>query len=200
MRVIEDVEALTALYGAPSANARNKVRDRLTPLYRDWIASARFAILTTVGPEGTDASPRGDDGPVVEIADDRTLLLPDWRGNNRLDSLRNIVRDGRVSLMFLVAGSENVVRLNGRAVLTDDAAMLAPFEKNGKLPRSIILVTLDEVYVQCARALVRSRLWSGADQSAQLPSVGDLLAEGRDGFSAAEYDAEWPQRASASMW
>jgi uncharacterized protein len=104
----------------PSPTSLAKVARRLTPLYRRWIEAARFCVLSTVGPEGTDGSPRGDDGPVVRVVDDRTLWLPDWRGNNRIDSLRNIVRDGRVSLMFMVPGSNNVVRVNGRAVLTDD--------------------------------------------------------------------------------
>ncbi len=200
MRIIDDIAGLDALYGAASDTAKTKVRDRLTPLYRDWIAASRFAILSTVGPEGTDASPRGDDGPVVRIAGDRTLLLPDWRGNNRLDSLRNIVRDGRISLMFLIPGSTNVVRVNGRAVLTDDPAMLDDFAFQGKLPRSIVVVTLHEVYVQCARALIRSRLWTAGDESPALPSVGALLAEARDGFNGDAYDAEWPERAKVSMY
>ncbi|NBR54351.1 MAG: pyridoxamine 5'-phosphate oxidase family protein, partial [Rhodobacteraceae bacterium] len=115
MRVIDDIAELEALYGPPVAASLDKVRTGLTPAYRNWIEASRFMVISTVGPEGTDASPRGDDGPVARIVDDKTIWIPDWLGNNRIDTLRNIVRDGRASLMFLVRGSGNVVRVNGRA-------------------------------------------------------------------------------------
>ena len=121
---IEDIAALEALYGTPGEASLVKVTDRLTPEYRAWIEAAPFCALATLGPEGLDCSPRGDDGPVVQVVDARTLALPDRRGNNRLDSLRNIVEDGRVALMFMVPGANTVVRLNGRAWLTADAEML----------------------------------------------------------------------------
>ncbi|GGL57158.1 MSMEG_1061 family FMN-dependent PPOX-type flavoprotein [Wenxinia marina] len=200
MRTIDDIAALEALYGAPGEASLIKVAPRLTPLYRRWIAESRFCILTTVGPEGTDASPRGDDGPVVEMPDDGTILLPDWRGNNRMDSLRNIVRDGRVSLMFMVPGSANVVRVNGIAVLTDDAGVLGRFDRDGARPRTVTVVTVAEVYSQCARAILRAGLWSGEDRSAALPTVGELLAEAKTGFDGAAYDAEWSGRAARTMW
>ena len=120
MQTITSTNELEEIYGAPVPQSLTKVTSHLTPLYRDWIGAARFLVLSTIGPEGTDASPRGDDGPVVHMADSRTLWLPDWRGNNRIDSLRNIVRDPRVSLMFMVPGCNNVVRVNGTAVLTAD--------------------------------------------------------------------------------
>ena len=200
MSEITDTATLEALYGQPGEASIIKVVDRVTPLYRRWIEASRFCVLSTVGPEGTDASPRGDDGLVVRIADPRTLHLPDWRGNNRMDSLRNIVRDGRVSLMFLVAGSNNVVRVNGTAILTTDAAVLAPFARDEALPRSVVVVTVAEVYSQCARALIRADLWRGMDESRGLPSVGDLLAEAKAGFDGAAYDADWPGRAARTMW
>ncbi len=165
--------------------------------------AARFCVLTTIGPDGTDGSPRGDDGPVVLEHDPRTLLMPDWRGNNRIDSLRNIVRDGRVSLMFMVPGSANVVRVNGTARLTADPALSDRFRRPAKgeaLPRTVIVIAIAEVYSQCARALLRSRLWNGADESAGLPSVGDILAEMKAGFDGAAYDADWPTRAATTMW
>jgi predicted pyridoxine 5'-phosphate oxidase superfamily flavin-nucleotide-binding protein len=115
MQTIDDIAALEALYDAPSNRSLAKVTPVLTPAYRRWIEASRFCILSTVGPDGTDATPRGDDGPVVRIVDDRTLWLPDWRGNNRLDALRNIVADGRVSLMFMITGNTTVVRVNGTA-------------------------------------------------------------------------------------
>lgn len=122
MIYLDKTDALDALYGAPGEASIVKVMDRLTPCYRDWIAASRFCVLTTVGPEGTDGSPRGDDGPVVLELDEKHLALPDWRGNERIDSLRNIVRDGRVSLMFMVPGSNNVVRVNGTAPMSHTVA------------------------------------------------------------------------------
>ena len=173
----------------------------MTPLYRKWIMASRLCMLATVGPEGIDDSPRGDDGPVVLELDPGTLALPDWRGNNRIDSLRNIVRDGRVSLMFLVPGSNNVVRVNGTAIVTDDPDLLQRFDKAGKLPRTVIVIKINEIYSQCARALMRARTWTSGDESEGLPSVGDILAEqtaGEEGGRA--YDEAWAPRAAKTMW
>ncbi len=129
MQYLKSIQELETLYGTPGAPSLRKVARRMTPLYRKWIMASKLCMLTTVGPEGTDDSPRGDDGPVVLELDPGTLAMPDWRGNNRLDSLRNIVRDGRVSLMFLVPGSNNVVRVNGTAQVTADEDLRARFEK-----------------------------------------------------------------------
>ena len=129
MTPVRSIEELEALYDAAVPTSLSKVARKMTPLYRQWVEAAKFMVLSTVGPEGTDASPRGDDGPVVEIVDERTLLMPDWRGNNRLDSLRNIVRDERVSCMFMVPGVNNVVRINGTALVTADEDMRARFAK-----------------------------------------------------------------------
>ena len=201
MEFIEDIGALEALYGQPAAPSLRKVARRLTPLYRKWIMASRLCVLSTVGPEGTDGSPRGDEGPVVAELDPGTLALPDWRGNNRLDSLRNIVRDPRVSLMFLVPGSNTVVRVNGAARLTADAGLRARFDKNGKHPATVIVIEISEVYTQCARALMRARTWAGDDQSGELPSVGEILAEVSDGAEGgARYDQEWGARAAKTMW
>ncbi|WP_420005165.1 pyridoxamine 5'-phosphate oxidase family protein [Arenibacterium sp. LLYu02] len=201
MDFITTVEDLEAHYGTPGAPSLRKVARQMTPLYRKWIMASRLCMLTTVGPEGTDDSPRGDDGPVVLELDPGTLALPDWRGNNRIDSLRNIVRDGRVSLMFLVPGSNNVIRVNGTAQVTADAAMLARFDKEGKQPRTVIVIKIAEIYSQCARALMRARTWTSGDESADLPSMGDILAEqtaGEEGGRA--YDEEWAPRAAQTMW
>ena len=200
MSAISTIEALEALYGTPGEASLIKVADRLTPLYAEWIGRARFCILSTVGPEGTDASPRGDDGPVATMDGPTRLLLPDWRGNNRIDSLRNIVRDPRVSLMFMVPGSANVIRVNGRGAVSAEEGLLARFEREGARPRTVIVIEVGEVYSQCARAILRARLWAGADESAGLPSVGDLLAEAKRDFDGAAYDREWPERARGSMW
>lgn len=201
MTYLDSLESLHAIYGTPAQPSVIKVTPRLTPAYRRWIERSRFCVLTTVGPEGTDGSPRGDDGPVVTAVDDRTLLLPDWKGNERVDSLRNIVRDGRVSLMFLVNGANNAIRVNGSARLTADPEVLAMFHRDGKLPRTVIVIRIAEVYSQCARAIIRSGLWSGGDQSAGLPTVGEMLQDATDGtFDGAAYDAAWPERAKKSMW
>lgn len=200
MRLIKDIAALEALYDAPTPASLTKVARQLTPQYRRWIEAARFCILSTVGPDGTDASPRGEDGPVVRIVDDQTLWLPDWRGNNRLDSLRNILSDGRVSLLFMVAGSTNVVRINGRAVLSNEPDVIQSFEQQGKHPKTVIVITLDEVYFQCAKAILRAGLWSGLDASAGLPTAGQFLWEMDRSFDPDTYDLTYPTDAAKRMW
>lgn len=198
---ITTLDELHARYGAPGEASTVKVTPQLTPAYRAWIERSRFCILTTVGAEGTDGSPRGDEGPVVRVLDAQTLALPDWHGNNRIDSLRNIVRDGRVSLMFLIPGALNALRVNGTARLTADDHLRARFERAGKQPRTVIVIRIAEVYSQCARALIRSALWTSGDQSADLPTVGDMLREITEGrIDGKAYDADWPARAAGTMW
>ena len=201
MEFIQTTEELEGLYGTPVEMAVKKVTNHLTPTYRKWIMASRFCVLTTVGPEGTDGSPRGDDGPVVTEIDSQTLAMPDWRGNERADSLRNIVRDPRVSLMFMVPGSGNVMRVNGEARLTTDNALRAKFEKSGKQPRLVIVIRIHEVHPQCARAIVRSQLWSAGDNSVGLPTIGDMMKDLTSGaFDGESYDKEWPKRAKSSLW
>ncbi len=201
MEYLKTTDELAEHYGEPGHASLVKVATGLTPTYRKWILSSRFCILSTIGPEGTDGSPRGDDGPVVAELDAQTLAMPDWRGNNRLDTLRNIIRDPRISVMFMVAGSNNVVRVNGTARITTDSALRARFEKNAKQPATVIVIRISEVYSQCARALMRARLWKDGDQSMDLPTIGDMLAEMTSGeFDGVSYDREWPQRAAESLW
>lgn len=200
MEYLTTIAALEEAYGTPGEAANLKVADRVTPLYRKWVEAARFCILSTIGPEGTDGSPRGDDGPVVQIADDETLLMPDWHGNNRIDSLRNIIRDPRVSLMFMVPGAANVVRVNGSARLTLNTTLRARFEHNAKMPRAVIVVQVDEIYTQCARAILRADLWR-RDDSVGLPTVGDILREqSGETFDGESYDTSWASRAADTMW
>jgi uncharacterized protein len=201
MEFLTDLDVLHSLYGTPVEASQIKVTNCLIPTYAAFITAARFMILTTVGPDGTDASPRGDEGPVVQILDRQTLAFPDWRGNDRIDSLRNIVRDGRVSLMFMIPGVNNVIRINGTAKLTADADLRARFSHDGKLPRTVAIVTIAEVYSQCARALIRSGLWTVGDQSEGVPTVGDMLRDVTDGsYDGADYDTAWPARAATTMW
>jgi hypothetical protein len=202
MRKIETVEELNALYGEPAEASLIKVMPALTPGYRRMIEASPFVALATSGPEGLDCSPRGDAGQVVHVEDDRTILLPDWRGNNRVDSLSNIVRDPRVALMFLIPGSNTTMRINGRAIVAIEPDLLARFVMDGRNPRSVVVLTIDEVYCQCARALIRSDIWNSAKFLAPgtLPSVGDLMKEIKDGFDGAAYDRDWPTRAARTMW
>jgi len=203
MSVIETVEQLEAIYGAVGDASTVKVADHVTPLYRIFIEKAPFAALATIGPEGIDCSPRGDLPGFVRIHDPKTLMLPDSRGNNRVDSLRNIVRDPRVSLMFLIPGSGNAVRANGRACLSVDPELLASFKVEGKAPRSVMVMNVDEIYFQCARAIVRSDLWNPDKRvdPKMLPTPGQILAEmSQNKVGGAEYDRIWPERAAATMW
>jgi len=201
MQTIKDFTVLEALYGTPGDAAVRKVARRMTPHYRSWIMASRLCVLSTVGPDGTDGSPRGDDGPVVMELDPGTLALPDWRGNNRLDSLRNIVSDGRVSLMFIIPGTHNVIRVNGTAVLTDDNDLRAKFARGNRLPATVIVISIGEIYSQCARALLRAGTWGAGDQSKSLPSIGEILAQMTDGEVGGEaYDRAWGARAAETMW
>lgn len=201
MTDITTIEALEEIYGMPSEAARIKVAPRLTPAYCRWIERSRFCLVATVGPEGTDCSPRGDVGPVADILDETTLAMPDWRGNNRIDSLRNIVRDGRMSITFMVPGSANVVRVNGHARLTVAPAMIARFQRDGAAPRSVMVMSVSEVYIQCARAILRSGLWTASAAPEDLPSLGDILSERSDGaLDGRDYDLKWSDRARDTMW
>ena len=202
MRRVETVEELNALYGEPGEASLIKVTYYLTAEYRRMIEVSPFVALATAGPEGLDCSPRGDAGRVVHIEDARTLMLPDWRGNNRMDSLSNIVRDPRVALMFLIPGSNTAMRINGKAIVAIDPDLLVRFEMDGKHPRSVIVITIDEVYSQCARALIRADLWNSAKHAdvKALPTVGDMLKGVKAGFDGETYDREWPDRAAKTMW
>ena len=198
---INDLETLHAHYATPKTPAIAKVAKHLTPAYRAFLDRSRFCILSTIGPEGTDGSPRGDEGPVVTVLDPQTIALPDWKGNERIDSLRNITRDGRVSLYFMISGSTTSVRLNGTARLTADIALRDRFARNGTAPRTVIVITVAEVYSQCARALQRSALWTAGDQSAGLPTVGQMLQDASAGaIDGADYDAERATRAHLGLW
>jgi uncharacterized protein len=203
MSVIESIEQLEAIYGQPVEAATAKVADRITPSYRVLIEKSPFAALATCGPEGLDCSPRGDLPGFVRIHDDKTLMLPDRRGNNRIDSLRNVVRDPRAALLFLIPGAGSTLRVNGRAHLSDDAGLLASFQVEGKAPRTVIVMTVDEIYFQCARAIVRSELWNPDKRvdPKTLPTPGQILADMSDNrVGGEEYDREWPERARKSLW
>lgn len=201
--IVRSVAELEALYGQPAAAATVKEVARITPQYRTYIEASPFVSLATCGPEGLDCSPRGDKPGFVRVHDEKTLMLPDRRGNNRIDSLRNIVRDPRVALLFLIPGVGNTLRVNGRAHVGVDPALLDSFAVDGKAPRSVTVITVDAVYFQCARALVRSELWNPAHhrKPAELPSAGQILAAlSGDSVGGEPYDREWPARAAKTLW
>ena len=203
MSIISTIEQLEAIYGQPNDASTVKVADHITPSYCVLIEKSPFAALASCGPEGLDCSPRGDLPGFVRIHDDRTLMMPDRRGNNRVDSLRNIVRDPRVALLFLIPGSGSTLRVNGHAQVSADADLLGSFMVDGKAPRTIIIMTVEEIYFQCARAIVRSDLWNPDKRvdPTTLPTPGQILAEMSDSRVGGEqYDREWAERARRTMW
>jgi PPOX class probable FMN-dependent enzyme len=203
MSIIETTEQLEAIYGQTGDASIVKVADRITPPYRVLIENSPFAALATSGPEGLDCSPRGDLPGFVRIHDEKTLMMPDRRGNNRVDSLRNIVRDPRIALLFLIPGSGSTLRVNGSARVSADPDLLTSFKMEGKAPRTVIVMTVDEIYFQCARAIVRSDLWNPDKRvdPRSLPTPGQILASMSENKVGGEsYDREWPERARQTMW
>lgn len=201
--ILKTEAELAALYGVPLEAATVKEVNWITPHYRAYIEASPYAALATSGPEGLDCSPRGDKPGFVRVHDEKTLMLPDRRGNNRIDSLRNIVRDPRVALLFMIPGVGNTLRVNGRAHLSVAPKLIESFAVEEKAPRSVTVIEVDAVYFQCARALVRSELWNPARHvdPKSLPSAGQILAAlSNDRVGGEKYDREWPGRAAATMW
>ena len=201
--LITDEATLAALYGESSPAALTKETDYLHPHYSAMIAASPFVVLATSGPGGLDVSPRGDPAGFVTIENDRTLLIPDRRGNNRIDSLRNLIADPRIALLFLIPGVGETLRVNGRAEISIDPALLTRFPMQGKLPRSVIVVHVEAVYFQCPKALVRSELWNPAKhiERKSLPSTGTMLADISRGAAGGEqYDREYPERLKATIY
>ena len=203
MSVVATIEQLEAIYGYPNEASTVKVADRITPPYRTLIEKSPFAALATCAPEGLDCSPRGDIAGFVRIHDEKTLMMPDRRGNNRVDSLRNIVRDPRVALLFLIPGSGSTLRVNGHAQVSVNQDLLASFKMDGKAPRTVVVMTVDEVYFQCARAIVRSDLWNPDKRvdPRTLPTPGQILADmSENRVGGEQYDREWPESARQTLW
>lgn len=200
---ITDVETLEKLYGAPSGAAVDKEIDFLHPHYQRLIAASPFFVLATGGPGGMDASPRGDAPGFVAVEDERTLLIPDRRGNNRVDSLRNIIANPQVALLFLVPGIGETLRVNGRAEISTDPALLERFSVEGKLPRAVIVVRVITVFFQCARAIFRSKLWDAARhlERRSLPSLGTIVSDITHAkFDGKEYDKGLYERLQGALY
>ncbi|NBJ12977.1 pyridoxamine 5'-phosphate oxidase family protein [Microvirga arsenatis] len=201
--IITSVSELESLYGEVNTASLRKETDRIMPTYRALIEAAPFVALATGGPEGLDCSPRGDGPGFVRVQDEKTLLLPDRRGNNRIDSLKNIVRDPRVALLFLIPGLGETLRVNGRAAISVEPALLESFSVEGKPPRTVIAIAVDAVYFQCARAILRSELWNPARHvpRGSLPSAGQMLAALTDNEAGGEaYDKALPERQRSTLY
>jgi PPOX class probable FMN-dependent enzyme len=201
--LVTTMAELEAMYAQPMETSLLKEIDHIGPHYRALIESSPFCALATCGPEGLDCSPRGDAPGFVRIKDERTLMIPDRRGNNRVDTLRNIVRDPRVALLFLIPGVSETMRVNGRAAISTDPELLESFKVDGKAPRCVIVVTVERAYFQCAKAIVRSKLWDPATrvERAKLPTTGAMVAALTKGKVDAEtYDREAPARIKAQLY
>src|SRR5664280_311940 len=202
-RLVTTLEQLEALYGEKDPNSIVKEIDHINDGYRKLIESAPFVAVATGGPEGLDCSPKGDAPGFVRILDDKTLAIPDRPGNNRLDGFRNILRDPRVALLFLIPGIGETLRVNGRASISIDPALMQSFAINGKLPRCVLVVHVDSVYFHCSKAIVRAKLWDPATQIERksLPSTGSIIAELSQGKLGGEsYDRELPARVQRELY
>jgi PPOX class probable FMN-dependent enzyme len=202
--LISTTAELEKLYSdAPYGAAVFKETDHITPQYRKLIEAAPFAVIATCAPEGLDCSPRGDPPGFVRVVDEHTLLVPDRRGNNRIDSLRNLVRDPRISLLFLIPGVGETMRVNGRAAISTDPKLTESFVFNGKVPKCVLVVTVERAYFQCTKAIIRSKLWDPAMQVDRktLPTPGSILAEVTDGkLGGPEHDRLAPARIKETIY
>jgi PPOX class probable FMN-dependent enzyme len=201
--MLTTIEQLEALYGQPHERALRKEIAYVNEDYRAFIEVAPFVVLATAGPDGLDCSPRGDAPGFVRVVDERTLALPDRIGNNRLDSLRNIIVEPRLALLFIIPGVGESLRVNGRGRIVSDPKWLDSFAVEGKLPRTVLLIDVDSVYFHCSKALVRSKLWDPARhvERSRLPSAGEILrrVSGAE-FDAAAYDRELPERVRTTLY
>ncbi|MGJ7524126.1 pyridoxamine 5'-phosphate oxidase family protein [Variovorax sp. GB1P17] len=202
-QTIDTVAQLEALFGVPGEASLKKEVPYLHPSYQALIAASPFAVLATLGADGLDASPRGDPPGFVAVQDEKTLLLPERRGNNRIDSLRNIVADPRVALLFLIPGVGETLRVNGKARITTEPALMARFAMEGKLPQCVIEIKVETVFFQCARAIQRSKLWAPlpADAKREVPTPGAILsALTESAFDGQTYDRELPARQQSTLY
>jgi uncharacterized protein len=201
--LVTTMEQLERLYGEKMPTSVIKEIDHINAGYRKLIEAAPFVAIATSGPEGLDCSPKGDPAGFVRILDEKTLAIPDRPGNNRIDGFRNIVRDPRIALLFLIPGVGETLRVNGRASISVDPELMQSFAINGKLPRSILVVHIESIFFHCSKAIVRSKLWDEATkiERKSLPSTGSIIAELSQGKLGGEkYDREAPERIKAQLY
>jgi len=202
-RYIENLAHLESLYGAVAEAPRRKEVSYLHPGYQAMIAASPFAVLATVGPGGLDASPRGDPPGFVVVQDEHTLLLPDRRGNNRIDSLRNIMADPRVALIFLIPGKGETLRVTGTARISIVPDLLQRFAHQGALPKCVIEINVVSVFFQCARAIKRSRIWDPPSEELlrSIPTPGAILDSITNSeINGSEYDVALAARIPSSLY
>jgi uncharacterized protein len=201
--VVTTLDQLEALYDKPFGPSLVKEIDHVNAHYRAFIEAAPFFAMATCGADGLDCSPRGDPPGFVRVRDEKTLLIPDRRGNNRIDSLRNLLDDPRVSLLFLIPGCGETIRVVGHAAISTDPALCRGFTIDGKAPRCVVVVTVERVYYQCAKAIVRSKLWDPATriERESLPTPGTILAGITKGaMGGPEHDRTAPERLKATIY
>ena len=201
--VVETLAELEALFGPVGEAALRKEVPYLHPHYQAVIQASPFAVLATAGADGLDASPRGDPPGFVQVQDERTLLLPERRGNNRIDSLRNILVDPRVALLFLVPGVGETLRVNGRARISVDPALLERFVVSGQPPKCVLVIHVETVLFQCSRAIVRANLWQPLppDAPRPVPTPGEMLqALTQAAIDGESYDRALPERVRTTLY
>ena len=198
---VTTIEALEALYGTPTEVARKKVGDRVDAATTRFIAASPFVLLGTQGGRGIHVTPRGDAAGFVEVADPYTLIIPDRRGNNRIDALRDIMENDRVSLLFLVPGGGETLRVHGHARITTDPVMRARHVAQGKEPTSLLVVRVTSLFMQCAKAIMRSKLWDGRVRPEGLPTMGQLIASQVPGLvDPPTMDGTYPEQLRSRMY
>jgi uncharacterized protein len=199
---ITSIEQLDEIYGVPVPTSILKELDHITDDYGSLIAASPFVVIATSGPEGLDCSPRGDPAGFVRIVDNKTLMIPDRRGNNRVDSLRNLVRDPRIALLFLLPGIGTTMRVNGRATLSTNLALRESFSMGDKVPACVIVITVESIYTQCQKAIARSKLWDPAMHvpPKAVPTVGQMMQNISSDFDGQAYDAEYPERMKRTIY
>src|SRR5450830_397275 len=200
---IETVEKLETLFGQPAQASLAKELDHIDEYYRQWIAASPFLALETVGPDGLDCSPRGDPRGFVDVVDAHTVILPERRGNNRIDSLRNLISDPRVAMLFLIPGLGETLRINGRARISTDPALLARYAMDGKQPKVALVIKVETIFFQCSRAMARAGLWDSSRhvERGSLPTPGQILERvSQSAIDGAAYDAALPERVKTTLY
>jgi len=199
---IRTIDQLESHYKAPVPASLFKELEHISDHYRTFIEKAPFLVIASSGNGGLDCTPRGDPAGFVRVIDKHTVLMPDRRGNNRLDTLRNLVEDPRVSVLFLIPGVGETLRINGHAFILTEPELCQSFEIKGKIPASVVMIKVDRIYFQCQKALARSKLWDADTQvpRSDLPSTGEMLQALKADFDGGAYDRDYPERLKKTIY